>query len=289
MFTKLTFAGDLMCQLPQLHTFRREVGYDFSAVFNKVSFLFQHSNYVIGNLETPIAGQELGFTSTPTNFNAPIEFAQAAKNAGFGFFSIANNHCLDRGIEGLFNTIDNLKKLEVDFSGGYKTSAESQVPFVKSINGLRIAVLAFTYGTNSEWLNNGLDEEHKDCIDLFRKQDDFHAPSEGHFTSILNPIKNFAKNYLPQSIREKIKPIVIEDCVKTAQVLPCDEYYDEKLRNKISRAKENSDIVIIYMHSGGQFNSHVGAYTKALARRLIDYGCDYVIGSHPHCVLNYEI
>lgn len=77
--------------------------------------------------------------------------------------------------------------------------------------------------------------------------------------------------------------------MKTALVLPCDEYYDEKLRDKISRAKENSDIVIMYMHSGGQFNSHVGAYTKTLVRRLIDYGCDYVIGSHPHCVLNYEI
>ena len=289
MDIKITFAGDLMCNLPQLQASRRENGYDFSAVFNKVSFLFQNSDYVVGNMETPIAGQELGFTSTPTNFNAPIEFAQAAKDAGFGFFSIANNHCLDRGLEGLFNTIDNLKKLEVDFSGGYKTSAESQLPFVKSFNGLRIAVLAYTYGTNSEWLNNGLDEEHKDCVDLFRKQDDFLAPSKGHFTSILNPIKNLAKNYLPQSIREKIKPIVIEDCVKTAEVLPCDDYFDKKLQEKIRLAKENADIIIMNMHSGGQFNSQVGEYTKALAHRLVDYGCDYVIGSHPHCVLNHEI
>lgn len=210
MEIKITFIGDLMCQLPQIQASRREVGYDFGAVFNKVSFLFQHSNYVIGNLETPIAGHALGLTSTPTNFNAPIEFAQAAQNAGLGFFSIANNHCLDRGTEGLFNTINNLKKLEVDFSGGYKTSAESQMPFVKSINGLRIAVLAFTYGTNSEWLDNGLDEKNKDCVDLFRKQDDFLAPAEGHFTSILKPIKKWRRTIFLNTSGRKSSPLSLK-------------------------------------------------------------------------------
>ena len=158
-----------------------------------------------------------------------------------------------------------------------------------TIKGLRVAVLAYTYGTNSEWLNNVLDEEHKDCVDLFRQQDAFKNVSSGKVSSIINPLKSMAKKILPQSVREIIKPIVIEDCVKETALSPCDEYYDKKLREKIRIAKGNSDVVIMYMHSGGQFNSTVGEYTKVLAHRLIDYGCDFVIGSHPHCVLNYEI
>ena len=288
MLIKTTFVGDLMCKLPQLQVSQREFGYDFSPVFNKVAKLFQQSDYVVGNLETPVAGSELGYTKTPSNFNSPVEFAMAAKEAGFDLFSIANNHCLDRGVQGLFNTIDNLRAINVDYTGAYKSSEESREPFVKNFDGLKIAFLAFTYGTNSEWLNNCLDDEHKDCVDLFRKQDAYIVPKPVSFKSIIIPIKNVAKKYLPQSIREKIKPIVIEDCVRVPEVQQCDVYYDKKVQDKIRVAKENSDVVIMYMHSGGQFNSVVGDYTKSLAHRLVDYGCDIVIGSHPHCVLNYE-
>ncbi len=288
MEIKLSFAGDLMCKLPQLKASWIDGKYNFNPVFDKISCAFHDSNYVVGNMETPLAGPDLGFTKTATNFNAPIEFAKAAQKAGFDFFAIANNHCLDRGVKGLFNTIDNLKSINADYSGAYKTREESLVPFVKTINELRIAILSYTYGTNSEWLGNELDEAHKDCVDLFRKQDAFITPEANPFSSLINPIKNLAKKYLPQSIRERIKPIVIEDCVKNPDLLPCDEYFDNKLKEKIRIAKDSADIVIMYMHSGGQFNSKVGDYTKNLAHRLVDYGCDIVIGSHPHCVLNYE-
>ena len=289
MEIKMSFAGDLMCKLPQLKLSKKNNGYDFGVVFSHVEDLLKNSDYVVGNMETPIAGSELGYTKAASNFNTPVEFAKAAKEAGFDFFAIANNHCLDRGIQGLFNTIDNLKEINIDFTGGYKDKIESEIPFVTTIKGLRVAVLAYTYGTNSEWLNNVLNEEHKDCVDLFRQQDAFKNVNNGKMSSIINPLKSMAKRILPQSVREKIKPIVIEDCVKETDLLPCDEYYDKKLREKIKIAQENSDVVIMYMHSGGQFNSTVGEYTKVLAHRLVDYGCDFVIGSHPHCVLNYEI
>ncbi len=289
MEIKLSFTGDLMCKLPQLKASWIDGKYNFNPVFDKISGVFHNSNYVVGNMETPLAGPALGFTKTASNFNAPIEFAMAAQQAGFDCFAIANNHSLDRGVEGLFNTIENLKSINAEFTGGYKTSEESVIPFVKQINGLRIAILSYTYGTNSEWLGNELDDSHKDCIDLFRKQDSFNSAKQGSSSSLITHLKNFAKKYLPQSIREKIKPIVIEDCVKNPDLLPCDKYFDNKLKEKIRLAKGTADVVIMYMHSGGQFNSKVGDYTKNLAHRLIDYGCDYVIGSHPHCVLNYEI
>ena len=284
----MSFTGDLICKLPQLKVAKKGDSFDFSPVFYKIAPLFDKSDYVCGNLETPIAGAELGYTSSASNFNTPIEFVEAAREAGFSFFSLANNHCLDRGLQGLFNTIDSLIKCNLAFTGCYKERSSSEFPFIVTVEGIKVAILSYTYGTNSQWLNNELADDERDLVDLFRKQDNYIPRSHGAFTSALSPLKPLIKKILPQSLREKIRPIVINDCVDSPDLLPEDEYYDHRLQNKIRIAKENADIVIMYMHSGGQFNSAVGKYTKNLAHRLVEYGCDVVVGSHPHCVLNFE-
>lgn len=79
MEIKISFAGDLMCKLPQLQASATGNTYDFDAVFGKIGNVFKNSDYVVGNMETPLAGPELGYTKTATNFNAPIEFAQPKK------------------------------------------------------------------------------------------------------------------------------------------------------------------------------------------------------------------
>lgn len=75
--------------------------YNYDRIFEKVAYVLKDSDYVVGNLETPIAGEELEYTKEPTVFNTPLAFAQSIKKAGFDFVSIANNHCLDRGVIGL--------------------------------------------------------------------------------------------------------------------------------------------------------------------------------------------
>lgn len=289
MDIKVTVAGDLMCSLPQLRASMKNGKYDFSSVFKPIKSLLMQSDYVIGNLETPIAGETFGYTNSATCFNTPIEFPEAANSAGFDCLTISNNHCLDRGIDGLFSTIDNLSSRGIDFTGAYKNESDASEPFVKSINGVKLAILSFTYGTNSQWLNNKLPEDKRFCVDLFRGQDEYIMNARSPFSLAIAPIKEMAKIILPQKVREIIKPIVIEDCVQGFDASPLDEYYDDRLRDKIYKAKERADIVVMCMHSGGQFNSRIGEYTYNLAHRLVDYGCDFIIGAHPHCVLKYEM
>ena len=68
-------------------------------------------DYVIANLETPIAGEDLQYTKELYSFNSPVQFAEALKMTGVHCVTTANNHCLDRGIDGLKKTVDNLELL----------------------------------------------------------------------------------------------------------------------------------------------------------------------------------
>lgn len=257
--------------------------YNYDRIFEKVAYVLKESDYVVGNLETPIAGEELEYTKEPTVFNTPLAFAQSIKKAGFDFVSISNNHCLDRGVIGLKKTILNLESIGLEYSGAYLTEELSENPFIKEIRGVKIAILAYTYGTNSKWRNNELYGELKYLVDLFRKQDRYCGTND---KTIGYRIKKYIKKGLPRFLSEAIKSSVIEDCVLTEREE--DLLYIERLKNKIQRAKQNSDIVIMCMHAGGQYNSHIGKYTHDLVHKLKEYGCDLIVGSHPHCVLNSE-
>ena len=51
------------------------------------------------------------------SFNTPDEFADILPDAGFGFVSTANNHCLDRGTAGLYRTLDVLDRVGIGHTG----------------------------------------------------------------------------------------------------------------------------------------------------------------------------
>ena len=274
-----------MVLIPQLKAsyINATKAYNFDAIFSEISKYLKKSDYVIGNLETPLAGEALGYTDKDTVFNTPIEFGISLKTAGFSYLSIANNHCLDRHSVGLRNTINNLRNINIDFGGGYLNNSESKSDdCIKIVNKKKIAIFSYTYGTNSQWQNNKLGEDEKYIVDLLREQDDYKDVGSSNFVTL----KSFIKRVLPQSIREKIKPIVIQDCVKENNL---DEEYINRLKERVYNARKAADIVILYLHSGGQYNSSIGNYTKNLVDEISSWGvADAIIINHPHCVLKHE-
>ncbi len=145
---KLTFVGDVMCEADQI--IEHKIGedeFDFNGVFSDCAEYFSNSDYVVANLETPIAGKECGYSDRKWSFNSPIEFAMALKNAGIDLVSTANNHCLDRGVKGLINTIRSLDKCNLKHIGTY-ADKDSKSCFIEDIHGIKIAFLSYTYGTN---------------------------------------------------------------------------------------------------------------------------------------------
>ena len=58
-----------------------------------------------------------------------------------------------------------------------------------------------------------------------------------------------------------------------------------KMLGDIEEAKKSSDMVILCLHIGGQYNSKIGPYTQEIIRLCHEKGCDAIIANHPHCVL----
>ncbi|WP_223285080.1 CapA family protein [Paenibacillus sp. PL91] len=141
--------GDVMMHTPQLPGAYDKAAnrYNFDPFFAEVKPILEQGDWVIANLETPIAGVAFGYTGYPS-FNAPIELAEALKNAGFNLITNANNHSLDKGESGVLRTLDNLKALGIPSKGTASSQKEADRLFLSEKNGIVMGLLAYTYGTN---------------------------------------------------------------------------------------------------------------------------------------------
>jgi poly-gamma-glutamate synthesis protein (capsule biosynthesis protein) len=139
--------GDLMVHTPQLLPAKTATGYDFTACFAPVASRIGAADLAIGNLETVLAGPVSGYTGYPT-FNSPDAYAQAAIGAGFDVLTTANNHTLDRGAAAIPTTLDTLDRLGALHTGTARTQAESESILTTDVAGVKVAVLAYTYGMN---------------------------------------------------------------------------------------------------------------------------------------------
>ena len=143
----LLFTGDLMAHSPQLAVARRKKGYDFAPSFSAVRPIITAADLAVGNFETTLGGGKGGYTGYPC-FSTPDEFADALKNAGFDVLTTANNHCMDRRFAGLKRTSEQLQAKGFDTCGTYAASDDRATVLVREVNGVKIALLAWTYGTN---------------------------------------------------------------------------------------------------------------------------------------------
>ena len=146
---KISVTGDLMVHSWQYNeAYNSETGeYDFMHNFSDVKKYFADSDLVIGNFETVLGGEEIGYSDYPC-FNTPDAFLDAVKDAGFNFLTTANNHCMDKGINGLLRTLDKLDEAGIDHTGTFRSQEERDNIFVKDYNGIKIAIVSYTYGTN---------------------------------------------------------------------------------------------------------------------------------------------
>jgi poly-gamma-glutamate synthesis protein (capsule biosynthesis protein) len=147
---KIIFAGDLMGHVTQISAAKKEAdgkGYDYKPVFKHLKSYFSDADLAVINLEYPLAGEP--YTGFP-QFSSPDESVFAIKDAGFDIMATANNHSLDKGKLGLERTLSVLDSMGLEHFGIYRHPAEreNRYPFFTEKNGIKIAFLNYTYGTN---------------------------------------------------------------------------------------------------------------------------------------------
>lgn len=143
----MLFAGDAMQHQSQINTAKTETGYDYSECFRQVNYLTQGYDLAVINLEVTLAGKP--YTGYP-RFGAPDEYAFALKDMGFNVFLTANNHSADRRKKGIERTILMLDSMRVKHTGTFVDSIKRELyyPLMMIKNGIRIAMLNYTYDTN---------------------------------------------------------------------------------------------------------------------------------------------
>ncbi len=146
----LIMVGDMLLHTPVEKSAMQEDGtYNFDAIFSETKELIQEADLALVNQEVIIGGEELGISGYPA-FNAPFAVGDALAAAGFDVVCHGTNHALDKGKKGLTSCLNFWAENYPDIAVlGIHESQESQNNiYIYEQNGIRIAILNYTYGTN---------------------------------------------------------------------------------------------------------------------------------------------
>lgn len=129
--------------------------YNFLPIYENVADIIKEADLAYVNQEAPIAGKERTISGYPM-FNSPDQVGYDLIELGFDIVNLANNHMLDRYAAGYQRTIDFWKDKEgITYIGGYENREDYNNIRVVEKNGISIAFLSYTYGTNGINLDKG--------------------------------------------------------------------------------------------------------------------------------------
>lgn len=225
-------------------------------ISNDMLDLLRKDSQVVANLEAPVTLAKYPAPKWASLKQSP-EMLKELKMLNVKAVSLANNHMLDYGIEGLFDTIKNLKKEGLLFFGAGKDIREALKP-----------------------------------VELKHNSEVFHIYSVS--TSL--PLEAGAAVGKPGIAPIKVRcvyyfdPVGLQEGPGRPPVTFC-EYESSDMR-KIAKLLKNDVKAgikpIVAMHWGMAYQRNITDYQREIGHKLIDSGAELVIGHHPHVLQEIE-
>lgn len=158
---KMSAVGDILCSEEMLDDAydAEKKTYDFSHMFANVSNYINDADIVMGTMETGILDGEYN------SERAPVEFAEAVNDSGVNLVTIAHNHSLDNGVDGLNETRDNLEKVGFDVIGD--RFEETNAVEIKEVKNAKIAFLTYTCLMDNEEQRT---KEELNCVNMYSEK-----------------------------------------------------------------------------------------------------------------------
>lgn len=270
MRVSIQFTGDILCQACQTTACQTADGPDYTPVLAAIRDRLADCDYLVGNLETPVAGAALGYTDRLYQFNTPFSLLEMLKSYGFHLLSTANNHCMDRGLPGLLRTLDHLDRAGIAHTGTYRSRQERATPFIRELGGMRFGFLSYTYGTNAFFHHCYLPPENDWAVNLLQPEEE--RPGA------INLMDRPQVAPLVQQLYEADHPLFHR------HIAP----YLCRLEGDIRALRRaGAEFVIMLLHCGGQHDPAPDAYTQWMVRWLDRQGVDLIIGHHQHILHPY--
>lgn len=152
----LRMVGDNLMHMPLIRNAEMpNGGYNFDSLYAKMASSFQEADISVIVQETVLGGESLGYSGYPL-FNSPQEVGDAISRAGFDIVLHATNHTLDKGEQGITNTLNFWKKYPEMYVLGINETEDAYhtVNYIEK-NGIKLAVLNYTTSINGMPLPSG--------------------------------------------------------------------------------------------------------------------------------------
>jgi poly-gamma-glutamate synthesis protein (capsule biosynthesis protein) len=230
-------------------------GYDF--VFRQLHPLIAGADLAVGNLETPVAASaaKSGFP----RFNADPAYVTALKNLGFDVLLTANNHILDQDVQGMQETLREIKKQGLMYSGSSGASSDEEptrIVELGSQNRLKVGILNYTLH-----LNGGI-------LDFIKY-------------ALLKPQLNI-------SCSGKLRTLV--QVSRSHFCLTSQRAFLDAVRNEVDDlGEQGAEYIVMFIHWGLEYHQSPTKAQRQLAAELALHGVDALIGSHPHFIQPHEL
>ena len=222
--------------------------------------LMQEADIAYGNLEFSI--NEHPEAQRPFyNFRAPTEFAWEVAAIGINMVSMANNHALDFGPEGLTDCLKALDRANITHAGAGLTLAAAREPGTMGVQSQKTKFALLSYMRYWTQKYRCIDP-NAPCLATINPAVILVAKEGGKVEAIEGPLENDIK----------------------------------AMEDDVVLAKRHTDIVIVSLHNHDL--SHHRVYgiqdttppnDEIMYRKAVDAGADMVIGSGPHVLRGIEI
>ena len=225
--------------------------------YKSLTRLLRGADITFGNLEVCLTRG--GYPAEKlVNLRADPGLAEELAALGFDLVSIANNHTMDFGFDGLEETISSLDKAGVPTVGGGRDIHQARKPVTLQCNGNRFTHLGFS-----------------SCLPI--------GAEAGVTRPGIAPIRVTTSYEIdPATLLEQPGTVpVVRTTLSETDLLAVEQ--------AIKRAKEESEFVIIGMHWGVAYQELLAEYQRTLAHAMVDVGADLIIGHHPHVPHGVEV
>lgn len=125
------------------------------------------ADLAIVNQETILINDRNNLSGYPS-FGSPVEIADALANCGFDVVLHATNHVMDRGADGIHQTMEywSTHFPQITVLGIHDSQEDADTVKVVDVKGIKIAMLNYTYGMNGYTLP----EDEPYLVDILEKE-----------------------------------------------------------------------------------------------------------------------
>ena len=220
--------------------------------------VFRAADVLFGNCEAVYADNVSLAPSASIPVLCTPEHGKGLGYAGFDVMSMANNHTVDGGHEGLMETLEGLHQQNIATCGAGAEVRSARAPAILERGGVKIAFLAYSCvypaGYEAREDRPGLAAIRTHTIYYPSEMDAFQSGGAPEQATVVNPVD-----------------------LRTV----CRE---------IKEARQVADLVVVSVHSGdGSRPAVILDYERQLARAAVDAGAGLYLAHHHHMLRGAEI